>query len=65
MNKIESNFNNDYFFQSNQLYKDILAPYIGPRPFNGSSEDRKRFFGRDDESEEIVSLISGHKLVLI
>jgi hypothetical protein len=43
----------------------ILDPYIGPRPFRRDIEDQKRFFGRDDETNEIVSLILGHKLVLI
>ena len=42
-----------------------LEPYIGPRPFNRDLKDQKRFFGRDYETEEIVSLISSHKLVLI
>src|SRR5919107_1068245 len=43
----------------------IIDPYIGPRPFKQDIEDQKRFFGRDDETDEIVSLILGHKLVLI
>ena len=43
----------------------IIDPYIGPRPFKRDIEDQKRFFGRDDETDEIVSLILGHKLVLI
>jgi DNA-binding beta-propeller fold protein YncE len=43
----------------------ILDPYIGPRPFKRDIEDQKRFFGRDDETDEIVSLILGHKIVLI
>ena len=43
----------------------IIDPYIGPRPFKRDIEDQKRFFGRDDEADEIVSLILGHKLILI
>ncbi|HSF50397.1 MAG TPA: beta-propeller fold lactonase family protein [Nitrososphaeraceae archaeon] len=65
MNKVDKNFNNNNISYPNHLGKYILEPYIGPRSFTGSIEDRKRFFGRDDETEEIVSLISGHKLVLI
>ena len=65
MNQVNKNFNNDHISYPNHLVKEILEPYIGPRPFTRSSEDRKRFFGRDDETEEIVSLISSHKLVLI
>src|SRR5690348_2161874 len=42
-----------------------LDPFIGPIPFSNSINDRKRFFGRDFESNEIVSLILGHKLCLI
>ena len=45
--------------------KDIVEPYVGPRPFRRSLEDRKRFFGRDKEAEEIEALILTHKLVLI
>ena len=40
-------------------------PYVGPRPFERVEEDQKRFFGRDRETEEIVSLIFGHPLVLV
>ena len=42
-----------------------FEPYLGPRPYNRNKEDQKRFFGRDYETDEIVSLISSHKLVLI
>ena len=41
------------------------SPYVGPRPFKRDPEEQKLFFGRDDETEEIVSLVFGHKLVLI
>jgi YVTN family beta-propeller protein len=39
------------------------SPFQGPRPF--SKSDRDWFFGRDEEAEEITSLILGHKCVLI
>src|SRR5215203_2348833 len=42
-----------------------FEPYLGPRPYNRNKKDQKRFFGRDYETDEIVSLISSHKLVLI
>ena len=41
------------------------GPYVGPRPFERSPEDRARFFGRDAEVREIVSLIVSHPLVLV
>jgi hypothetical protein len=41
------------------------SPYVGPRPFERSDEDRARFFGRDREVDEIVSLILSHPLVLV
>jgi len=42
-----------------------LEPYVGPRSFRRDIEDQLRFFGRDAETEEIVSLITSHRLVLI
>src|ERR687884_159658 len=42
-----------------------LEPYVGPRSFRRDVEDQSRFFGRDAETEEIVSLITSHRLVLI
>ncbi len=45
--------------------KNILEPFVGPRPFGLNKEDQERFFGRDDETEEIISLIYSHQLVLI
>ena len=50
---------------SNQQNKDLIEPYIGPRPFDKTDVDKKRFFGRDSEADEIVSLILGHRLVLV
>lgn len=38
-------------------------PYIGPRPFNRLEE--ARFFGRDDEARELLSLIIAHPIVLL
>jgi hypothetical protein len=40
-------------------------PYVGPRPFKRDPEEQKLFFGRKYESEEIISLIYGHKIVLV
>ena len=34
-----------------------LDPYVGPRPFTRDKLNQIRFFGREDEAEEIVSLI--------
>ena len=56
--KIVSN----YFTESGVEDKE---PYIGPRPYRRDLEDRLRFFGRELESKEIVSLITSHRLVLI
>ena len=41
------------------------TPYVGPRSFERMEADQRRFFGRDRESLEIVSLIYGHKLLLV
>ncbi len=40
-------------------------PYVGPRPFERRDDDRARFFGRDREVDEIVSLVVSHPLVLV
>ena len=45
--------------------QEELTPYVGPRPFERIAQDQARFFGRDQETEEIVSLIFGHPLVLV
>ena len=39
-------------------------PDVGPRPFEANATDRARFFGRERETNEIVSLIRGHPVVL-
>ncbi len=38
-------------------------PYVGPRPFE--TEDIQRFFGRDREALELLSLIIAHPAVLL
>src|SRR6266550_435926 len=38
-------------------------PYIGPRPFEQT--DREVFFGRTQEANELVSLITAHSAVLL
>lgn len=40
-----------------------LEPYVGPRPFS-RLEDAK-FFGREDEASELLSLIIAHPVVLL
>jgi WD40 repeat protein len=42
-----------------------FEPYVGPRPFGRSEEDRARFFGRDRETAEIVSLILSHQVLVV
>ena len=41
------------------------SPYVGPRPFKRILDDQKRFFGRDEETKQIISLIHDHQLVLV
>ena len=38
-------------------------PYVGPRPFEQS--DRAVFFGRTQEANELVSLLTAHAAVLL
>ena len=52
-------------FRGNTPTSQPMEPYVGPRPFRGNIEDQSRFFGRDSEANEIVSLITSHRLVLI
>jgi len=40
-------------------------PFLGPRPYGRSEEDRARFFGRDREAAELRSLIVSHPIVLV
>lgn len=41
----------------------ITEPYVGPRPF--TLDDRERFFGRKDDTDEAVSLVMAYPVVLI
>ena len=43
--------------------KKRIEPFIGPRPFGLNKEDQERFFGRDNETDEIITLIYSHKIV--
>lgn len=40
-----------------------LEPYVGPREFR--REEQQRFFGRDRESEDLLSLVLAHPVVLV
>ena len=46
-------------------HREEEGPYIGPRPFGTSLEYQKRFFGRDYETDEILSLILAHRIILV
>jgi hypothetical protein len=39
------------------------SPFVGPKPF--AVEDGKRFFGRDDESAELLSLVMANPVTLL
>lgn len=41
-----------------------FQPYVGPRPFERTKADQNRFFGRDDETRELLSRITAHSAVL-
>ena len=41
----------------------IENPYVGPRPFE--ERHQRRFFGRDWEADELVSLVVAHPAVLL
>src|SRR5215469_1768708 len=45
--------------------KKQYSPYVGPRPFQNNSSDRAVFYGRDYESQEIISLILSNPIVLV
>ena len=45
--------------------KKQYLPYVGPRPFQNNSRDRAVFYGRDYESQEIISLILANPIVLV
>lgn len=40
-----------------------FEPYVGPRPFD--PEDKSRFFGREHEANELLSLIIAHPVVIL
>lgn len=40
-----------------------IEPYVGPRSFR--KDQREFFFGRDEESDELVSVITAHSAVLL
>jgi YVTN family beta-propeller protein len=48
-----------------QQQEQDWSPFIGPRPFRRDPEEQELFFGRNYESERIISLIYSHKLVLV
>ncbi|MEA2242973.1 MAG: hypothetical protein QOD24_2529 [Solirubrobacteraceae bacterium] len=39
------------------------GPYVGPRPFE--SQERERFFGRDEEARAVASLVVAHRVVVL
>ncbi len=41
----------------------VRNPYVGPRPFEES--DRKLFFGRDRETNELASLVVAHRVLVL
>lgn len=47
------------------MAQNEFNPYVGPRPFERKEEDAKRFFGRSQETQEIVSFIFGHPVTLV
>jgi tetratricopeptide (TPR) repeat protein len=51
--------------QLKQEQEKQLEPYIGPRYFGRTVEDQARFFGRNQETEEIITLISSHQILLV
>lgn len=42
-----------------------FQPYVGPRPFEPTNEDRNRYFGRDDEAGDLLSCVIAHSSVLL
>ena len=45
--------------------QELLKPYVGPRPFERTAEDQARFFGRNQEAKQIISLILSHPITLV
>ena len=46
-----------------EVRESVKEPYVGPRSFQ--KDQRGFFFGRDEEAEELVSLITAHPVVLL
>ena len=42
---------------------DIENPYVGPQPFE--QKDHKRFFGREREANELLSLVIANRMSLL
>jgi WD40 repeat protein len=40
------------------------SPYVGPRPFEDNEAERKVFFGREREAQDLLSLVMAERLVL-
>ena len=51
--------------QLKQEQEKQLEPYVGPRSFGRTVEDQARFFGRNQETEEIITHISSHQILLV
>lgn len=43
----------------------VSSPYVGPRPFGSGAEDAARFYGRDREASELLSLVIAHPVVVL
>lgn len=50
---------------NNQGSSNKIEPFLGPQAFGQNVEDQKRFFGRNLETKEIVTLILSYQVVLI
>src|SRR5262245_14596821 len=48
---------------SSEVQTNGIEPYVGPRSFR--KEQREFFFGRDEEADELVSIITAHSAVLL
>src|SRR5215213_1728404 len=49
--------------QPEEVTTTTVEPYVGPRSFR--KEQRQFFFGRDEEADELVSIITAHSAVLL
>lgn len=41
------------------------APFVAPRPFEDTTQDQERFFGRQLETAEVASLILAQQTLLL